>query len=357
MKSLIKKMILMVVIFPSFLSIVCEAKGNYNPSLIITKGTGGDASGATIIRTNLQHGTPDLVNLSATPIDKINAKKYSCVLIIGQGAIKDMLDANNVATTLTGKTIGIYTHLIDNSTLNLIRKLKSRATINVFFTNSQINILKIKNISGYKLLNSKNVNIRGHASQVISTVNSGKISKITPASALLENANYVIWLGGNYTTSSGTQRTFTTNQIVSALKPLSRIITSNSSVAIMLSPRFLETSSNKESRDTRLTAIQTLFPQSKVTFYANKLFISQPVELDSSVHLSPPYQELMTIPWSKGTLHFVSGDQYNLFTDLHTNIKPFLLDPNDIDQIIYAIDYMNNRKKSLTQDIVNYGCS
>ncbi|EIP7129295.1 hypothetical protein LRV04_002867, partial [Salmonella enterica] len=72
------------------------------PPLIITRGAGGDASGATVIHDNWRHGTPDLVNLTDIPIDKIRPEKYRCVLIIGQGAIKEMLLANNASAILSG---------------------------------------------------------------------------------------------------------------------------------------------------------------------------------------------------------------------------------------------------------------
>ncbi|EJU1773200.1 hypothetical protein N4T04_000734 [Salmonella enterica] len=82
------------------------AHASTHPPLIITRGAGGDASGATVIHDNWRHGTPDLVNLTDIPIDKIRPEKYSCVLIIGQGAIKEMLLANNASAILSGKTVG-----------------------------------------------------------------------------------------------------------------------------------------------------------------------------------------------------------------------------------------------------------
>lgn len=46
------------------------------PPLIITRGAGGDASGATVIHDNWRHGTPDLVNLTDIPIDKIRPEIF-----------------------------------------------------------------------------------------------------------------------------------------------------------------------------------------------------------------------------------------------------------------------------------------
>lgn len=78
------------------------AHASTHPPLIITRGAGGDASGAAVIHDNWRHGTPDLVNLTDIPIDKIRPEKYRCVLIIGQGAIKEMLLANNASAILSG---------------------------------------------------------------------------------------------------------------------------------------------------------------------------------------------------------------------------------------------------------------
>lgn len=125
------------------------AHASTHPPLIITRGAGGDASGATVIHDNWRHGTPDLVNLTDIPIDKIRPEKYSCVLIIGQGAIKEMLLANNASAILSGKTVGLYSHLIDQNTLRLLRQLQNKVRFNFFFTRSQITLLKLRNISEY----------------------------------------------------------------------------------------------------------------------------------------------------------------------------------------------------------------
>lgn len=127
-------------------------------------------SGATVIHDNWRHGTPDLVNLTDIPIDKIRPEKYRCVLIIGQGAIKEMLLANNASAILSGKTVGLYTHLIDQNTLRLLRQLQNKVRFNLFFTRSQITLLKLRNISEYNFLSSKVNNVWGQDSLAIETV-------------------------------------------------------------------------------------------------------------------------------------------------------------------------------------------
>ncbi|MFP5705335.1 hypothetical protein ACLD22_17905 [Salmonella sp. 741265101_HBA] len=331
------------------------AHASTHPPLIITRGAGGDASGATVIHDNWRHGTPDLVNLTDIPIDKIRPEKYRCVLIIGQGAIKEMLLANNASAILSGKTVGLYTHLIDQNTLRLLRQLQNKVRFNLFFTRSQITLLKLRNISEYNFLSSKVNNVWGQDSLAIETVapDRGNI----PEKALpLKTTDYVIWLGGNYTTSSGTQRIFTNDQIVVALKPLHNVISSNASIAIMLSPRFFDNSMSKEAKVKRLKAVLNTFSRNRVTFYMSKEMLANLKEFDLPVQLSPSYAELMRMPWASATRHFASVDQYNLFADLIPKVTPFLLEPNDADQALYATDYLNTRRVSLTQNILNHGC-
>ncbi|EGO3912998.1 hypothetical protein ITY27_004529, partial [Salmonella enterica] len=174
------------------------AHASTHPPLIITRGAGGDASGATVIHDNWRHGTPDLVNLTDIPIDKIRPEKYRCVLIIGQGAIKEMLLANNASAILSGKTVGLYTHLIDQNTLRLLRQLQNKVRFNLFFTRSQITLLKLRNISEYNFLSSKVNNVWGQDSLAIETVAPDR-GNIPEKTLPLKTTDYVIWLGGNYT--------------------------------------------------------------------------------------------------------------------------------------------------------------
>ncbi|ECD4703798.1 hypothetical protein E1C75_16175 [Salmonella enterica subsp. enterica serovar Napoli] len=46
------------------LAMVACFSASTNSPLIITRGAGGDASGATVIHDNWRHGTPDLINLT-----------------------------------------------------------------------------------------------------------------------------------------------------------------------------------------------------------------------------------------------------------------------------------------------------
>ncbi|MCT6975938.1 hypothetical protein M1734_20660, partial [Salmonella enterica subsp. enterica serovar Yoruba] len=198
-------------------------------------------------------------------------------------------------------------------------------------------------------------NVWGQDSLAIETVapDRGHI----PEKALpLKTTDYVIWLGGNYTTSSGTQRIFTNDQIVVALKPLHNVISPNASIAIMLSPRFFDNSMSKEVKVKRLKAVLNTFSRNRVTFYMSKEMLANLKEFDLPVQLSPSYAELMRMPWASATQHFASVDQYNLFADLIPKVTPFLLEPNDADQALYATDYLNTRRVSLTQNILNHGC-
>ncbi len=83
-----------------------------------------DASGATVIHDNWRHGTPDTVNLDIA--DKIQTRKSRLRTDYWARAIKRMLLANNASTILSGKTVGLYSHLIDQNTLRLLRQLQNK---------------------------------------------------------------------------------------------------------------------------------------------------------------------------------------------------------------------------------------
>lgn len=86
-----------------------------------------------------------------------------------------MLLANNASAILSGKTIGLYTHLIDQNTIRLLQQLQNKVRFNLFFTRSQITLLKIRDISGYNFLNSKMNNVWGQDSLAIETVAPGRV--------------------------------------------------------------------------------------------------------------------------------------------------------------------------------------
>ncbi len=43
-----------------------------------------------------------------------------------------MLLANNASAILSGKTVGLYSHLIDQNTLRLLRQLQNKVRFNLF---------------------------------------------------------------------------------------------------------------------------------------------------------------------------------------------------------------------------------
>ncbi|EDA6733025.1 hypothetical protein AWT41_24150, partial [Salmonella enterica subsp. enterica serovar Rissen] len=104
----------------------------------------------------------------------------------------------------------------------------------------------------------------------------------------------------------------------------------------MLSPRFFDNSMSKEAKVKRLKAVLNTFSRNRVTFYMNKEMLANLKEFDLPVQLSPSYAELMRMSWASATRHFASVDQYNLFADLIPKVTPFLLEPNDADQALYA---------------------
>ncbi|WP_156936729.1 hypothetical protein [Chelativorans sp. J32] len=220
MREVICKLAFLALFLFSYTSKAHTLSSDSLPTLIITKGGGGDAAGAAIIRDQWRHGTPDLVNLSQMPLDELEAGKHNCVLVIGQGAMSDVAQSGAINAKFSGKRVGLYAHLIDQNTLELLQRLGQRTALNLFFTQSQLSLLKLRNISGYRLLTSERNQVWREASQVIETVSPAKLAAGEVRGSPLIAANDVIWLGGNYTTSSGKRRLFTADEIVGALKPL-----------------------------------------------------------------------------------------------------------------------------------------
>lgn len=112
---------------------------------------------------------------------------------------------------------------------------------------------------------------------------------------------------------------------------------------------------SKEAKVKRLKAVLNTFSRNRVTFYMSKEMLANLKEFDLPVQLSPSYAELMRMPGQRYPA-FCPVDQYNLFADLIPKVTPFLLEPNDADQALYATDYLNTRRVSLTQNILNHGC-
>ncbi|WP_198023880.1 hypothetical protein [Chelativorans sp. J32] len=106
----------------------------------------------------------------------------------------------------------------------------------------------------------------------------------------------------------------------------------------------------------RLVAIRDVFSRNEVTFYGNETLISDLGNAGVSVRTAPSYEELMHFPWSARTRHHASVDQYNLFADMKPELEPFLLDPNDADQALYAVDYVSGHRANLTSAILKHGC-
>ncbi|APD13468.1 hypothetical protein [Pandoraea pulmonicola] len=355
MKAAVWKLAFLALIFAPHVGQGRESGQDGSRTLIITKGDGGDAAGATVMRDRWRHGTPDLINLSRMPLDELEPSQYRCVLVIGQGAVSDVARSAAITAKLSGKSVGLYAHLIDQNTLELLQKLRGRTALNLFFTRSQLTLLKLRNISGYRLLDSPHNQVWRKASQVIETVSPAKLAAGDAKDSLLA-ANEVIWLGGSFTTSSGKRRLFTADEIVAALKPLQGAMKPGSSVAVMLAPRIFERGMSAQEKGKLLVAIRDAFGRNETTFYGNEALISDLGNAGVSLRTAPSYETLMRLPWSARTKHYASVDQYNLFTDMKPEVEPFLFDPNDADQALYAADYINGERANLTSAILKHGC-
>lgn len=356
MRAAICRLTFLTLIFAPYVAEGRELKQDGFRTLIITKGGGGDAAGAAVIRNRWHRGMPDLANLSQMPLDELELGKYNCVLVIGQGAVNDVVQSDTISAKLSGKSVGLYAHLIDQNALELLQKLGERTALNLFFTRSQLTLLKLRSISGYRLLDSQRNQVWRKASQIIETVSAAKVAASDVKGSPLTAADDVIWLGGNYTTSSGNRRLFTEAEIVGALKPLRGVVLPGSSIAIMLAPRVFEGGIGAEEKGKLLVAIRDVFSQNEVTFYGNETLISDIGNAGVSLRTAPSYEELMRLPWSARTRHYASVDQYNLFADMKPKMEPFLLDPNDADQALYAVDYISGNRANLTSAMLKHGC-
>jgi hypothetical protein len=124
----------------------------------------------------------------------------------------------------------------------------------------------------------------------------------------------------------------------------------------MLIPRLFDATMDGPQRRARLVAIQSVFSSSNATYYGSASLVSELESMSVPIRIAPSYAALMHLPWSKHTRHYVSTDQYNLFIDLEQDLEPFLLDPTDADQTMYAIDYVRRGRIGLTDTIRSHGC-
>ncbi|WP_150784835.1 hypothetical protein [Pseudomonas fluorescens] len=323
--------------------------------LIITKGNGGDANGAAGLIAEWPSKKPDLVNLSDTPPNLIDMEKYSCILLIGQGAVGEMLLSDNRKNLIAVKKIGMYSHLIDAPIMQFLKEDHTQSP-NVFFLKSQVSLLRFKDLALFKKLNQMEDH---HLWSTSLAIRSTRNAIPSPAHSPFLDMDNIIWLGGNYTTSSGARRILTDEEILDSLSNLHSTIKRGSSVALMLMPRLFKPDANLEDKLALLGKIAFAYSDTAFRFYANTSMANELNTVETPVHESPPYDELMTLPWGK-TQHFASADQYNLFADLNADAKsvaPFLLDPFDAEQTLYAINFIDKSDtRSMRQAILSQGC-
>lgn len=112
-----------------------------------------------------------------------------------------------------------------------------------------------------------------------------------------------------------------------------------------------------EKKQERLVTIRSTLGLRRTRFYASPAMAAELNSAKLEVFPALPYSELMRLPWNHAH-HFASVDQFNLFADLDTTVlEPFLLDPSDKDQALYAADYVNRvQRGSLSDEIWLHGC-
>ncbi|WP_323121284.1 PI-PLC domain-containing protein [Burkholderia alba] len=324
-------------------------------TLIITKGGGGDASGARVLQSTWGGVKPDLLNLSSESAEHADLARYRCVLVVGQGAIQDMAQAASATAKLSGRTVGLYAHVIDEAGLALAKALRGRGALNLFFTDSQLALLRLRNASAYAMLRIEPARVWS-APLALDTTLPPRSDEDGHADTVLAAADHVIWLGGNYTDGTGKPRVLTTGEIVAALRPLRGFVEPGASVAVMLTPRLFDRAMSDADKRARLAAIRSVFDGSPVTYHGSASLVAELQAAGVSLQAAPPYAVLMRLPWSPHTRHYASADQFNLFADFKPPLTPFLLDPTDLDQAAYALDYLRGAHASLTDALRLHGC-
>ena len=144
---------------------------------------------------------------------------------------------------------------------------------------------------------------------------------------------------------------FTTTQLADSLKQIKGEIVPGTSVGLFIMPRIFTSSMTKLEKSQRVQALVNMFPNNKVTVFANKRLLSQ-FTVTAKTEVQPTYARLMNSNW--GTTHqFASADQYNIFADLKNyKLTPFLINPNDEDQKLYAESYIKAKTSAQTSPTI-----
>ncbi|MCL9781182.1 hypothetical protein M9194_07045 [Vibrio sp. S4M6] len=323
-------------------------------SVIVTSGHGGDYHAGMVLKDWI----PNSKQVDVDAFGQLTPDNLKCPIIFGQGAADELLASKRFTRSFNKEPMAIYSHLIDSSILNFVKQRADQGEhINLFLTDSQLAKLKLSSPNLLKKLQSKESNIQIYSAPMAasSIVQDSNIHVEAPK---LDN---VIWFGGNYTNSQGVRETFTTAQFAQSLNQIKGEIQPGTSIGLFLMPRVFSKGMTREQKSARVQALVKMFPNNKVTVFANKSLLSQ-FSIAANTRVQPSYTMLMLSDWGK-TRQFASVDQYNLFSDLRQyTLTPFFINPQDEDQTLYAKAYLAEKKShasspTILQLVAKYQCS
>ncbi|KVE38240.1 hypothetical protein WS68_23885 [Burkholderia sp. TSV86] len=306
-------------------------------TVLIATGNGADSQAASMLATQLTPAA-EFVDLAQLAPQEIDVTASACIMIVGQRAADSLLTTRPIRSSLLTRPVAIYTHLLDSTIKTFVSdKIDSMGRLNLYTTDSQLALLQERDADLYSQLQRAHPRVAVYLTPLVMTT--VRNTNVLPVPA--PPVDYAIWLGGNYTTSAGTLRLFSTVQIVAALEKLRAAIAPHRPVGIFIMRRLFSDDMTGVEKARRLNAIRRVFPDNLVTLYVSNAMQQQLTEPVAGMAQPPSYSALMHARWADTTRHFASVDQYNLFSDLAAHaLTPFLLDEQDQDQQRYAASYL-----------------
>lgn len=332
-----------------------------NNVIIFTKGKGGDYNSERILSHRVKQANINIesYNLSDKSLSEVSLDSIQKVILLGHGAVNEFLqkfDVNN----FTNKDVIIYSHLYNKELINFIKNIASVSSkkVVVYVLESQQRNFEIKLPSNIQIISSPLVinSYYPETGKEIFQQNSTQIKQII--------SSQTIHLGGSYYNSENNLVKITDDEIKSALEKLPLI--KNQITSVILHPRiFMDCKTLNDNfiddkilnRIFSIRKIISLKTNAEVKVFLPQ-FIKQKIDKISGVKetfITPNYDSIIyAINNLKEAINigtqYVSADQYNAFANINIAVHPFLLKPNDQEQIDYVLSYkrlLNSKNKKL----------
>jgi hypothetical protein len=304
--------------------------------IIFTKGNGGDANGANIIISDTKFDKKCLINLTSSggKIEDYDLKNINNIMFLGQGIIHDLINTKDY--DFSKKDISLYSHVYDTKIKSFLKVFNAKK-INLYLTNSQLKILKP---------DQSNVVIHNNP-LVLETVE----KQNTKLNNNFISSDIVIWLGGSYVGSNGTQIIVSNDNIKNILQKIKKDNKIIKDISFIIAPRFIESNFSNKDIIARFNLLTNIFKNSKIKFYMSEGIYKKISPIIKDINLAN-YNDLINYfnQNNHKIKHYGTVDQYNLFADLHKKIIPIVYYENDIDQLEYANSIKNKiNQLSLTE--------